>query len=71
MLIMLLELLINHVILDNGKVSITEHMLSGIITNLTPDAGREMIIKAIVMSAIYIVVSLGLGSVIYRKRDIH
>ena len=71
MVIILLELLINHVILDNGKVSIAEHLLSGIVQNYTPDSPKKMIITALVMSAVYLVVSLGVGSFVYRKRDIH
>ena len=71
MVIMLLELLINHVILDDGKVSIADHLLSGIIQTYSPDAGKTMIIRALVMSAVYLVVSLGVGSFVYRKRDIH
>ena len=71
MVIVLLELLINHVILDNGKVSIAEHLLSGIVQSYTPDSPKKMIITALVMSAVYLVVSLGVGSFVYRKRDIH
>ena len=62
---MLIELLINHVILDNGTVSLTEYTLTGTIQAATPNA------HALIVMAIYLVVSVICGGLAYQKRDIH
>ena len=71
MIIMLIELFINHVILDDGKVSLTEYMISGNLQSLSSEAARGSIIRGVIVTVVYMVVSLVIASFVYRKRDIH
>ena len=68
---MLIELLINHVILDNGKVSLTPYLISGQIQSYTVDATPKDTRIAIIAIAVFLVITLVSSSLVYKKRDIH
>ena len=68
---MLIELLINHVILDNGKVSLTPYLISGQIASYSVDATSKDTRNAIIAIAVFLVISLVSSSLVYKKRDIH